>query len=123
MNGELLLEIGTEEIPAGYLANGLQSFLNLTFEMLKENRIEMETPLYAYGTPRRLILMGRGLPQKQEDMTQNITGPPKAAAYDQDGQPTKAAKGFAKKQGVSIGELSTTITPKGEYLFVKRQIA
>lgn len=123
MNGELLLEIGTEEIPAGYLANGLNSFLNLTFEMLKENRIEMETPLYAYGTPRRLILLGRGLPQKQEDMTQEITGPPMAAAYDQDGQPTKAAKGFAKKQGVSIGELSTTMTPKGEYLFVKRQIA
>ncbi len=123
MKGELLLEIGTEEIPAGYLANGLNSFLNLTLEMLKENRIEMHTPLHAYGTPRRLILMGRGLPQKQEDMIQEITGPPKAVAYDQNGHPTKAAEGFAKKQGVSIDELSTTTTPKGEYLYIKRQIA
>jgi len=123
MKGELLLEIGTEEIPAGYLANGLKSFLNLTLEMLKENRIEVDVPLHACGTPRRLIIMGRGLPQKQEDITQEITGPPKAVAYDQDGNPTKAAEGFAKKQGVSIDELSTTTTPKGEYLYIKRQIA
>jgi len=123
MNGELLLEIGTEEIPAGYLANGLKSFLDLTLEMLKESRIEMDTPLRAYGTPRRLILIGRGLPQEQEDMSQEITGPPKSVAYDQDGHPTKAAEGFAKKQGVSIDELSTTTTSKGEYLYVKRQVA
>jgi glycyl-tRNA synthetase beta chain len=123
MNGELLLEIGTEEIPAGYLANGLKSFLNLTLEMLKESRIEMDTPLHVYGTPRRMILVGRGLPQKQEDMSQEITGPPKSVAYDQDGHPTKAAEGFAKKQGVSIDELSTTTTSKGEYLYVKRQVA
>ena len=122
MEGEFLLEIGTEEIPAGYLENGLQSFQNLTMSMLREHRVEMGAPLRSYGTPRRLILMGRGLPQKQEDMTQEITGPPKAVACDQEGRPTKAAEGFAKKQCVSLDELSTITTPKGEYLYLKRQI-
>jgi glycyl-tRNA synthetase beta chain len=122
MQGEFLLEIGTEEIPAGYLANGLDSFLRLTAEMLKENRIAIGKELEAFGTPRRLILMGRGFPQKQDDVSQEITGPPKTVAYDQEGRPTKAAEGFARKQGVSLDEISTIETPKGEYLYVKRQI-
>lgn len=123
MTGELLIEIGTEEIPAGYLANGLKSFLNLTLEMLREQRVLGDARLQVHGTPRRLILMGRGLPPKQEDMIQEITGPPKAVAYDKDGRPTKAAEGFARKQNVSLDELSITTTPKGEYLYIRRQVA
>ncbi len=123
MKGEFLLEIGTEEIPAGYLANGLKAFLKLTVELLGNERIEIGAKLEAFGTPRRLILLGRDLPQRQEDVVQEITGPPKAVAYDQDGHPTKAAEGFARKQGVSLDEILTIDTPKGEYLYVKRQIA
>ena len=122
MKGEFLLEIGTEEIPAGYLANGLKAFLKLTVELLGNERIEIGAKLEAFGTPRRLILLGRDLPQRQEDVVQEITGPPKAVAYDQDGHPTKAAEGFVRKQGVSFDEVSTIDTPKGEYLYVKRQI-
>jgi len=122
MTAELLLEIGTEEIPAGYLENGLAELKRLAEECLKENRIDLAGGLEVYGTPRRLVLMGRSVSTKQQDLTQEVTGPPKKVAYDEKGTPTKAAEGFAKKQGVSIEELQTIETPKGEYLYVKQEI-
>jgi glycyl-tRNA synthetase beta chain len=66
--------------------------------------------------------MGQGCFKKQQDLTQEVTGPPKNVAYDKEGTPTKAAEGFAKKQGVSVQELQTIETPKGEYLYVKQEI-
>jgi len=122
MAGELLMEIGTEEIPSDYLENGLKAFRRLAESTLKENRIELKQGLYTYGTPRRLILIGEGIADKQEDALQEVTGPPKKVAYDREGNPTKAAFGFAKKQGVSVDELGCLETSKGEYLYVRRQI-
>ncbi len=122
MTAELLLEIGTEEIPAGYLENGLRELKRLAGVCLKENRIDLAGDLQVYGTPRRLVLMGRGVSKKQQDLTLEVTGPPKKVAYDENGAPTRAAMGFAKKQGVSVGELQTIKTPKGEYLYVKQEI-
>ena len=119
---ELLLEIGTEEIPAGYLESGLREFKRLVGECLKENRIDLVGDLDVYGTPRRLVLMGKGVSEKQKDLIQEVTGPPRKVAYDENGVPTKAAEGFARKQGVSVDELQTIETPKGEYLFVKQEI-
>jgi len=119
---ELLLEIGTEEIPSDYLENGLKALGDLAQSHLKNNRIEIGQPLEAYGTPRRLVLIGRAVQDKQSDTVQEITGPPKAAAFDDKGNPTKAALGFAKKQGVSVKDLAILETPKGDYLFVKRSI-
>ena len=113
MTAELLLEIGTEEIPAGYLENGLKELKRLAGECLKENRIDVAGSLEVYGTPRRLVLMGRGVAEKQQDLTLEVTGPPKKVAYDENGTPTRAAEGFAKKQGVSVQELQTIETPKG----------
>ncbi|MBW1798471.1 MAG: glycine--tRNA ligase subunit beta, partial [Deltaproteobacteria bacterium] len=123
MVAELLLEIGTEEIPAGYLEKGLAGIRTLAQALLEENRIEMAGGLYTYGTPRRLILIGKAVAETQEDRVQEMTGPPKSVAYDEEGKPTKAAMGFAKKQGVSVNELECIETPKGEYLYVKRLIA
>ena len=122
MMAELLLEIGTEEIPAGYLENGLKEFKRLAGECLKENRIDLAGGLEVYGTPRRLVLMGKGVSEKQKDLIQEVTGPPKKVAYDKNGVPTRAAEGFARKQGVSVEELQTIETPKGEYLYVKQEI-
>jgi len=122
MTAELLLEIGTEEIPAGYLENGLRELKRLAGECLKENRIDLVGGLEVYGTPRRLVLMGMGVSKKQQDLTREVTGPPKKVAYDSNGNPTKAAEGFAKKQGISVSELQTIETPKGEYLYVKQEI-
>jgi glycyl-tRNA synthetase beta chain len=119
---ELLLEIGTEEIPSDYLENGLKALKDLAESHLKNSRIEIGEPLVAYGTPRRLVLMGRAVQDKQNDTVQEITGPPKAAAFDDKGKPTKAALGFAKKHGISVEDLGLLETPKGDYLFVKRSI-
>ena len=122
MTAELLLEIGTEEIPSNYLEKGLKALEELTFDALKNNRIEINEGLYTHGTPRRLVLMGSAIAERQDDIVQELTGPPKSAALDEKGKPTKAALGFAKKQGVSFDDLQWMETPKGEYLYVKRQI-
>jgi glycyl-tRNA synthetase beta chain len=119
---ELLLEIGTEEIPSDYLENGLKELKDLAESQLKNSRIEIGEALAAYGTPRRLVLIGKAVQDQQPDSVQEITGPPKAAAYDDKGKPTKAAVGFAKKHGVSVEDLGLLSTPKGDYLFVKRSI-
>ena len=119
---DLLLEIGTEEIPSTYLNRGLEEFGHLAKDYLRENRIVVEGSISTYGTLRRLVLVGKAIADKQEDTIQEITGPPKKAAFDKQGNPTKAAFGFAKKQGVSVDELQLLDTPKGEYLYVKRKI-
>ena len=122
MVAELLLEVGTEEIPSGYLENGLIELRRLAEACLKENRIQIAGGLYTYGTPRRLVLIGKAISETQEDLVQEITGPPRSVAYDKDGKPTKAAVGFAQKQGVSVEELEYIETPKGEYLYIKQRV-
>jgi len=122
MGAELLLEIGTEEIPSAYLEEGLNELRRLAEACLRENRIEITGNLRTYGTPRRLVLIGEGVSERQKDLVQENTGPPKNVAYDKEGKPTKAAIGFAQRQGVSVEELECVNTPKGEYLYVKRRI-
>jgi glycyl-tRNA synthetase beta chain len=123
MVAELLLEIGTEEIPSGYLEEGLKALKQLAEACLEENRIEMAGGIYTFGTPRRLVLIGKAIAEQQEDLVQEITGPPKKVAYDDEGYPTKAAMGFAKRQGIPVEELECIETPKGEYLYVKNQVS
>ena len=122
MGGELLLEIGTEEIPSGYLEGGLKELKGLSKAAFRENRINMSGSIYSCGTPRRLVLLGEGISDRQEDLVQETTGPPRSVAFDEQGKPTKAALGFARKQGISIEELETIETAKGEYLYVKTKV-
>ena len=122
MNAELILEIGTEEIPSGYLNNALNELKFLAEKCLQENRIGITGSLYTYGTPRRLLLIGEGISEKQEELEQEFKGPPKAVAYDKEGVPTKAAISFAQKHGCTPDEIGFIETPKGEYLYVKRRI-
>jgi len=122
MSVELLLEIGTEEIPSDYLDNALDDLKRLAEYYLKENRIPIFGELSTCGTPRRMVLFGNEIAEKQEDMIQEVTGPPKKAAYDQKGNPTKAAIGFAEKHGISVDNLQVVKTHKGEYIHIKREI-
>ncbi len=122
MTGELLLEIGTEEIPSDYLENGLRDLKRLVESHLGDERIVVGEGLEVYGTPRRLVLIGRAVADKQEDMVQEVTGPPKRAAFDGEGNPTKAAIGFAEKQGISVDAFKFVETPRGEYVSVKQEI-
>ncbi len=120
--GELLLEIGTEEIPSDYLDNGIRELKRLAESYLRDSRIKVEGGLDSHGTPRRLVLVGSDVAEKQDDALQEMTGPPKKVSFDEHGNPTKAALGFAQKQGVSVDALEILDTPKGEYLYVKRMV-
>lgn len=122
MVAELLLEIGTEEIPSGYLEQGVRSLKQLTDTCLEENRIEIAGGIYTFGTPRRLVLIGKAIAEKQEDLVRQVIGPPCSVAYDEGGNPTRAALGFARKQGVAIDDLQCIETPKGEYLYVESKV-
>jgi len=122
MSAELLLEIGTEEIPSGYLDRGLNEFRHLAEISLEENRIHIQEALITHGTPRRLILIGRAVSEQQEDLVEEALGPPQRVAYDGAGEPTKAALGFAQRQGVPVEALGVKDTPKGAYLYAQKKV-
>lgn len=115
MSKELLLEIGTEEIPAGFIQPALEQIKELTQKMLGNKRIKYEG-IQVFGTPRRLVLYIDKIDEKQEDIKKEIVGPPKERAYDKDNLPTKAAIGFAKGQGVGVDDLKIKKTERGEYI-------
>jgi len=119
MGRELLLEIGTEEIPARFLPPVLEEMAASFRKMLEAERIGVGDIL-TWGTPRRLALVAREVAQAQAEVTQEIIGPPKAVAFDAAGQPTPAAAGFARTQGVAVMDLIEVDTPRGVYLAVKK---
>jgi glycyl-tRNA synthetase beta chain len=119
---ELLLEIGVEELPYQFIAPALAALKDLAEQMLKAQRLPFESAR-TLGTPRRLTLVIEGLATRQVSMIKEAMGPSKAVAFDQAGQPTKAAIGFAAGQGVAVQELQIRQTPKGEYLFAVKQEA
>src|SRR5712691_2313765 len=117
---ELLLEIGVEELPYQFIAPALAALKDSAEQMLKDQRLAFQSAR-TLGTPRRLTLVVEGLATQQTSMVKEAMGPSKAVAFDQAGQPTRAATGFAAGQGVAIQELQIRRTPKGEYLFAVKQ--
>jgi glycyl-tRNA synthetase beta chain len=117
----LLLEIGTEEIPAGYIAPALKQMKDLFAEQVKKNRISFDG-MHTTGTPRRLVLFTSGLPQRQEDIVQEVKGPSAKVAFDESGKPTKAAIGFASSQGVKAEDMKVVDTSNGKYCFAVKEI-
>ncbi|OBQ17264.1 glycine--tRNA ligase subunit beta [Anabaena sp. AL93] len=115
-----LLEVGTEELPAGFLSDAIGQWRSRIPESLKTHNLP-EAVVEVYGTPRRLAVLITGLPSQQADREEEIKGPPAQAAF-KDGQPTKAAIGFASKQGVDISALEIRPTEKGDFVFVNKQI-
>jgi len=120
MSQDLILEIGTEEIPASYLPPALKQIQELAGKELGAARIPFgETR--AYATPRRIVLHVTDVAKAQESSEQEVLGPAKAVAFDDDGKPTRAAEGFAKGQGVDVKDLKVIDTPKGEYVAAVRK--
>jgi len=111
---ELLLEIGTEEIPAGFVPQALIDLESLAKKELEASRIDF-SGIRTFGTPRRLVLVVQSVSEKQRDEETKKIGPSKQAAFDAKGNPTKAAIGFAKSQSVPIESLTIVHTEKGEY--------
>ena len=110
-----LLEIGTEDLPARFISPALQQLKENTVRILRENYIEC-SGTKVFGTPRRLAVIAEGIPQMQEDRTKEVYGPSKKAAFDTDGNPTRAAAGFAQSQGVGVESLVIRKKDKGEYV-------
>jgi glycyl-tRNA synthetase beta chain len=122
MSNELLFEIGTEEIPAGFLSKAVGDMEDIIRKSLTEKMIPFEG-IKCMATPRRLVLYIADVAQKQEDQTIEKLGPAKKTAFDENGHPTKAALGFAKGQGLEVSQLETIVTDKGEYLGARKTIA
>src|SRR4030042_2440677 len=120
MASELLLEIGTEEIPARFIPPVLEEMAAGFRRRLEQERIGVGE-IFTGGTPRRLVLVAREVAREQAEFTQEVMGPPKAVAFDADGQPTPAALGFIKAQQVEVGDLSEVETPRGVYLAVRKR--
>ncbi len=112
----VILEIGTEEIPAQYMENALKDLNRLAKNYLEESRINYRE-IKVYGTPRRLVLFIFHINEKQEDISQKIKGPAYSIAYNKDSQPQKPALKFAQSQGVNVEDLIVEDTEKGRYIF------
>ena len=112
---ELLLEIGTEEIPARFMPEILRQLTEKGTALLVEHHLSCGA-VRALGTPRRLVLHVVDLVTKQPDREEKKKGPASERAFDQEGKPTAAARGFAAKLGLQVEDLELERTDKGEYL-------
>jgi glycyl-tRNA synthetase beta chain len=117
---ELLLEIGAEEIPAGFVPQALIDLERIARRELEANRVDF-SGIKTFGTPRRLVLVIEAVSEKQRDEESKKIGPSKQAAFDAKGNPTKAAIGFAKGQSVPVESLTLVQTEKGEYVCAVRK--
>ena len=104
MSKDLLLEIGTEEVPAHVMPGILAQLKENAEKAFKENRIAFGS-VRTIGTPRRTALIVKDLAEKQEDVSSENRGPSVQIAFDADGNPSKAAQGFARGQGVDPKDL------------------
>ncbi|PLX79146.1 MAG: glycine--tRNA ligase subunit beta [Desulfuromonas sp.] len=121
MAQELFIEIGTEEIPAGFLPKAMADLQRLLSKELSSANIgcgEIRT----FATPRRIAIVVNDVVVEQQRQELSLTGPSVKVAYDADGNPTKAAIGFAKSNGVEVGELTTVETEKGTYIQIAKVI-
>ncbi len=143
----LLLEVGCEEIPAGFLRDAEKGLGERVQAALREARLlvgavrdpspacgpkpfgghrpegfgpQGEPPLQTYSTPRRLVVYVPALLAQQPDKVEEILGPPVKVAVDAEGKYTRAAESFAQKNSARLEDLTRTTTPKGEYLALRK---
>jgi glycyl-tRNA synthetase beta chain len=119
MEETLLLEVGTEEIPAGYIRPALEAMAGNLERRMADARIG-HGRIRTYGTPRRLSVRVEKVAAKQQSVTTDIIGPPATVGFDANGKPTVAAQKFAEKNEVPIKKLAVKQTEKGTYLYVRK---
>lgn len=120
MSELLLIEIGTEELPASFVTRAVQELPGLVGEALSGLRLG-HGAIRALGTPRRLAVLAEGVETRQPDLDEQVLGPPARVAFDAEGKPTKAALSFASKLGCEPSALLRVETEKGEYVAARRQ--
>lgn len=116
MAKDFLLEIGTEEIPARFIEPALKQLKELAEKHFTEQRLSFQQ-IKTYATPRRLVLHVTSMDEQQQSLTKEVKGPAKKAAFDGEGQPTKAILGFTRGQGVSLEQLEVRLVGKVEYMY------
>ncbi len=123
MAKDLLFELGVEELPSAYMAKALKDLENLARKKFTEARLKY-SELKVYGTPRRLTLFITAMEEIQQDAIIENRGPKKAIAIDKQGNPSSAAQGFARGQGVRVEDLLVKEVDGVEYIFaVKNEIS
>lgn len=117
---ELLFEVGVEEIPARFMAGSLRDMKKGAEKALVEARLSFDS-VECLGTPRRLTLLVKGLSEKQADLSEEIKGPAKKAAYDSEGNPSKALQGFLRSKGLTEADITIREQGNGEYVFATKE--
>ena len=104
MAKDLLLEIGTEEVPAHFMPEILAQLKEKATAKFQEMRLDFDE-VTTLGTPRRTALLVKNLAETQQGASSEYKGPSTAIAFDKDGNPTKAAIGFARGKKVDVADL------------------
>lgn len=122
---EFLLEVGTEEIPAWMIEEGIHGWQTLLRAAFVRHRLAppsgVPPPVEVFATPRRLVAYCPNLAPRQTDAVQTVQGPPRRVAFDAEGKPTPAALSFAAKMGTNTKRLEMETTPKGEYVVFRKK--
>jgi glycyl-tRNA synthetase beta chain len=121
MNKDFLLEIGLEEMPAKYITASAKQLKERATEWFKEKKIEVSN-IETYSSPRRLTILAKDVAIKQEDQIEEAKGPAKKIAFDEKGDWSKAAQGFARSQGVAPEDLSFQEIKGTEYIYIKKEV-
>lgn len=116
----LLLEIGTEELPAGEIRSAVNALAEAMVRQVAESGLGGGTPIL-YSTPRRLAVAVPNVLDRQPDRSREVRGPSRARAFGDDGKPTQALAGFCRGQGVSESDLEVRETDAGVYVFAIRR--
>jgi glycyl-tRNA synthetase beta chain len=118
---DLLYEIGAEEIPAGYIEPALEQLARALGRELDAARLS-HGAITVTGTPRRLVVAASNVAERQADSEAEAVGPSVKAAFDAQGNPTKAAEGFARSQGIAVSDILRKETPRGLYCSARKRV-
>jgi glycyl-tRNA synthetase beta chain len=121
MSKDLLLEIGTEEIPASFLPSALKQMKSFLQESFQKERIDFKD-ITTYATPRRLVLIVKGVAEESQGFEVEVIGPIKKVGFDENGKLTQAAIKFAESCGVEPSLLKLVNTKKGERLVAVKKV-
>ena len=114
-----LLEIGLEEMPAHLVSPAIDQLVERAADFMKENRLQYGD-IKPFSTPRRLAILISDVADKADDLTKEIKGPAKKAAFDKEGNYSKAAQGFARGQGMTTDDITFKEFKGNEYIFVTK---
>ncbi|MGI6129095.1 MAG: glycine--tRNA ligase subunit beta [bacterium] len=120
MSRDLVFEIGCEEVPARLMVSTLTELKTLAENKFRAQRLQF-ADMETMGTPRRLVLVVRDLAENTTADEYEVKGPPAKIAYDAAGEPTRAAEGFAKSQGVALADLTVRTVEGGQYVFATKR--